>query len=263
MTPVETAYRDPAAEKEYQNRLVMEELPQVYYIARRIHERLPQHVSFDDLVHAGVLGLIEALRKYDASKNVQFKSFAQFRIRGAILDSLRELDWGSRRLRRKARSIEQAIEKLATKLGRQPDEEEIAAELGIQLAALHQLLGHLDGLELKGQQATSGDDRSETFDLIEAAPAPAENSPFHQCLRGEMKKSLAQAIASLSEKEQQVISLYYREELTMKEIAAVLDVVESRISQLHTAALAKLRAALQEMAVEGVAEFISDSRREA
>ena len=261
MTPVETAYRDPAAEKEYQNRLVMEELPQVYYIARRIHERLPQHVSFDDLVHAGVLGLIEALRKYDASKNVQFKSFAQFRIRGAILDSLRELDWGSRRLRRKARGIDQAIEKLAAKLGRQPDEEEIAAEMGIQLAALHQLLGHLDGLELKGQQTMSGDGYNETFDVIEAAPAPADGSPFYQCLQGEMKKSLAQAIASLSQKEQQVISLYYREELTMKEIAAVLDVVESRVSQLHTAALAKLRTALGEMAVAGVAEFVSDSPR--
>jgi RNA polymerase sigma factor for flagellar operon FliA len=263
MTPVETAYRDATAEKEYQNRLVMEELPQVYYIARRIHERLPQHVAFEDLVHAGVLGLIEALRKYDASKNVQFKSFAQFRIRGAILDSLRELDWGSRRLRRKARSIDQATERLAAKLGRQPDEEEIAAELGIQLTALHQLLSHLDGLELVGQQTPSGEDRSETFDLIESAAAPAAESPFHECLRGEMKKALARAIASLSEKEQQVISLYYREELTMKEIAAVLEVVESRVSQLHTAALAKLRAALQQMAVEGVAEFISDSPREA
>lgn len=263
MTPVETAYRDPAAEKEQQNRLVMEQLPQVYYIARRIHERLPQHISFDDLVHAGVLGLIEALGKYDASKNVQFKSFAQFRIRGAILDSLRELDWGSRRVRHKARVMEQAIEKLAAKLGRQPDEEEIAAELGIQLAALHQLLGHLDGLDLKGQQASAGDDRSETFDLIESAPAPAENNPFHQCLRGEMKRTLALAISSLSEKEQRVISLYYREELTMKEIAAVLGVVESRVSQLHTAALAKLRAALQAKAVAGVAEFISDSPHEA
>lgn len=263
MTPVETAYRDPAAEKEYQNRLVMEQLPQVYYIARRIHERLPQHVSFDDLVHAGVLGLIEALRKYDARKNVQFKSFAQFRIRGAILDSLRELDWGSRRLRRKARVIDQAIEKLAAKLGRQPDEEEIAAEMGIHLAALHQLLGHLDGLELKGQQSTSGEDRDETFDLIESAPAPAEFNPFHQCLRGEMKRALAQAISTLSQKEQQVISLYYREELTMKEIASVLNVVESRISQLHTAALAKLRAALQDKAVEGVAEFMNDSARQA
>lgn len=263
MTPADTAYRDTAAEKEYQNRLVMEELPQVYYIARRIHERLPQHVLFDDLVHAGVLGLIEALRKYDARKNVQFKSFAQFRIRGAILDSLRELDWGSRRLRRKARNIDQAIEKLAAKLGRQPDEEEIAAEMGIELAALHQLLGHLDGLELKGQQTVAGDDRSETFDLIESAPAPAEDSPFHQCLRGEMKRSLADAISVLSAKEQQVISLYYREELTMKEIAAVLDVVESRVSQLHTAALAKLRTALEKKAVDGVAEFLCESQPEA
>jgi len=263
MTPVETAYRDPSAEEEYQNRIVMEQLPQVYYIARRIHERLPQHVPFDDLVHAGVLGLIEALRKYDARKNVQFKSFAQFRIRGAILDSLREMDWGSRRVRRKARAMDQAIEKLAAKLGRQPDEEEIAAELGIHLAALHQLLGHLDGLELKGQQTTSGEDRDESFDLIESAPAPVEFNPFHQCLRAEMKRALAQAISTLSQKEQLVISLYYREELTMKEISAVLDVVESRVSQLHTAALAKLRAALHDKAVDGVAVFMSKSPREA
>ena len=263
MTPADAAYRDTAAEKEYQNRLVMEELPQVYYIARRIHERLPQHVQFEDLVHAGVLGLIEALRKYDARKNVQFKSFAQFRIRGAILDSLRELDWGPRRLRRKARGIDQAIEKLAAKLGRQPDEEEIAAEMGIELAALHELLGHLDSLELKSQQTVAGDDRSEIFDLIESAPAPADNSPFHQCLRSEMKRSLTDAIAVLSKKEQQVISLYYREELTMKEIAAVLDVVESRVSQLHTAALSKLRTALEKQAVNGVAPFVCDSRQEA
>ena len=258
MTPVENAYSNTPEEKELRNKLVLEELPQVYYIARRIHERLPQHVCFEDLVHAGVLGLIEALRNYDPGKNVQFKSFAQFRIRGAILDSLRELDWGSRRLRRKGRSMDEAIAKLAAKLGRQPDEEEIASELGIQLAALHKLQRRLDGLDLVNQQVASATDGTKSFDLVESAAAPAGEDPFHRCLRAEMKQYLAKAIGSLSEKEQQVISLYYREELTMKEIAVVLDVVESRISQIHTAALSKLRMALEAMAVEGVAEFMAE-----
>jgi len=243
MTPVEPCSQN-LAEKEVRNKLVMKDLPQVYYIARRIHERLPQHVCFEDLVHAGVLGLIEALGHYDAGKNVRFKAFAQFRIRGAILDSLRALDWGSRQLRRKHRSMNDAIAKLAAKLGRQPDEEEIASELGIQLTALHKLQRRLEGLGLLNQQIGTAEDSAKSFDLIESAAAPALDNPFHQCLRGEMNEDLDNAIATLSDKEQQVISMYYREELTMKEIAVVLGVVESRVSQIHTAGLAKLRTAL-------------------
>src|SRR5467141_2741121 len=128
--------------------ILMEQLPQVRYIARRIHDRLPRHVAFEDLVHAGVVGLIDALNKFDLTKHVQFSSYAKFRIRGAILDSLRELDWSPRELRRKGRMVEQAHSTLAGKLGRSPNESEIARELGLELRELQSLLAVLDGLVL-------------------------------------------------------------------------------------------------------------------
>lgn len=245
MSQAETAYKEQADEKEERDRLIMQELPHVYYIARRIHERLPQHVPMEDLVHAGVIGLIGAVRSYDPSKSVPLKSYTKFRIRGAILDSLRELDWGSRRLRHKGRQIEDAISTLSKKLGRQPEEEEIAAELDISVDELYNIARRINGAVLVGQQVSSAYDRSETQDLIESAPSKDEN-PFDLCVRTEIKDKLAKAIATLSAKEQMVISLYYKEELTMKEIAAVMQLGESRISQLHTLALPKLRAALRD-----------------
>ena len=216
----------------------------MHNIARRIFERLPQHVPFEDLVNAGVIGLIEAIRNYDPSKSVPLKSFVKFRIRGAIIDSLRELDWGSRPLRRKARQIEEAIAKLSAKLGRQPEEDEIAAEMGVSIEKLHEIAFRLDGLNLVGQQVNSIFDNGEKHDLIESAPSRDE-SPFELCLRSEMQEHIAEAIATLSEKEQLVISLYYREELTMKEIAKVVQLGESRVSQIHALVLPKLRAALE------------------
>jgi RNA polymerase sigma factor for flagellar operon FliA len=250
MLQAQAAYREQQVdEKEDQEQLIINDLPQVYYIARRIHERLPQQVPLEDLVHAGVIGLIEAVRSYDASKAVPLKSYAKFRIRGAILDSLRELDWGSRRLRHKGRQIEEAISKLSKQLGRQPAEEEIAAELDISMDELFEIAHRIDGAILVGQQVSSTYDRSEKQDLIESAPSRDEN-PFQQCVRTEVKDQLAKVIATLSEKEQLVISLYYKEELTMKEIAAVLNLRESRISQIHTMALSKLRAALQNSEID-------------
>jgi len=197
------------------------------------------------------------VRNFDSSKNVQFKSYAQFRIKGAILDSLRELDWASRRTRDKRKHVDQTIAALTTKFGRAPTEEEMAAELGIELTALHQLLGKLDSLNMIGQQVAYGED-NEQHDLIESAPAKEEDNPFQQLLRTEMRDRLAGAIGSLSGKEQQVISLYYREELTMKEIADVLDIGESRVSQLHSAALKKLRGTLEAARVHGMKTFTSD-----
>jgi RNA polymerase sigma factor for flagellar operon FliA len=243
----EIAYRENVEEPSERDQLILKELPQVYYIARRIFERLPQHVLFEDLVHAGVVGLIEAVRSYDVSKSVPFSAFAKFRIRGAILDSLRELDWGSRPLRRKGRRMAEAIATLSAKLGRQPEEDEIAAEMGVSIEKLHELALRLDGLTLVGQQVNSLFDRSGTQDLIESAPSQDEN-PYDLCLRTEIKERLAEAIGTLSEKEQLVISLYYREELTMKEIARVVQLGESRVSQIHAIALPKLRAALQKAA---------------
>src|SRR6478736_2856863 len=129
-------------------RLLVEQLPQVRYIARRIHDRLPRHVPLEDLVHAGVLGLIDALQKFDHSKHVQFGSYAKFRIRGAILDSLREMDWSPRDLRRQSRRLEEAHDKLRLELGRHPNEPELAKELGIGLPDLQKLLGDISSLEI-------------------------------------------------------------------------------------------------------------------
>src|SRR5215475_2887162 len=138
---------------EERERLLSDNLPEVRYIARRIHDRLPSHVPFDDLVHAGILGLIDAVDKFDPSRNVQLKSYARFRIRGAILDNLRQMDWSPRNLRRQARRIEEANRELSTELGRAPAEAEIAERLGMQLSEFQQVLGDLRGLDLGSLQA--------------------------------------------------------------------------------------------------------------
>src|SRR5271168_4763456 len=140
--------KEQEKEKEERDRILLEQLPQVRYLARRIHERLPRHVPLEDLIHAGVIGLIDALNKFDNSKHVQFGSYAKFRIRGAILDSLREMDWGPRELRRKARRVEEAERKLSMELSRAPTETEVAAELKMDLREFQQLLRELDGLEV-------------------------------------------------------------------------------------------------------------------
>ena len=226
-------------------RILIEQLPQVRYIARRIYERLPRHVPLEDLVHAGVLGLMDAMRKYDPGKHVQFGSYAKFRIRGAILDSLRELDWSPRDLRRKGRRIDEAHRKLSLELGRSPSEAEMAREMELDLADFQKLLAELDGLEIGNLRLKpSPDGRDE--DLCEYLPDSPEENPFHCCLRSEMKQILAQAIHGLPEKERQVLALYYFEELTMKEVGAVLGVGESRVSQIHTLAVIRLRAHLEE-----------------
>jgi RNA polymerase sigma factor for flagellar operon FliA len=229
-----------AAERE---RVLMEQLPQVRYIARRIHERLPRHVPFEDLVHAGVVGLIDALNKFDLSKQVQFSSYAKFRIRGAILDSLRELDWSPRELRRKGRLVDSTYCNLSGKLGRAPTENEIAQEMGIGLYELQSLLAELDGLELGSLRVESPRDGKEE-DLTDRVPSKPEETPFFQCLRTEMKHLLEQAISELPEKEQRVLALYYYEELTMKEVGAALGIGESRVSQIHSLAMVRLRARL-------------------
>jgi len=235
---------------EQREQLLLEQLPQVRYIARRIHERLPRHVPFEDLVHAGVLGLIDALHKFDRSKHVQFASYAKFRIRGAILDSLREMDWSPRDLRRKARRLEEAQNKLSAQLGRHPTEPELAAELGLDLQELQALLREIDGLEVGSLRIHTGRDGKEE-DLCEYLPNDPQETPLLMCLRSEMKTLLTRAIQELPEKEQQVLALYYFEELTMKEVGAVLGVGESRVSQIHTMAVVRLRARLSELTRSG------------
>lgn len=253
MTPAELAYKTSATNTADQEDLVMQELQQVYYIAARVRERLPQHVEMEDLVSAGVIGLIEATRSFDASKNVQFKTFAKFRIRGAIMDSLRESDWGSRYMRRKGREIADATARLATKLGRQPAEAEIAAEAEMDVDQLRRILAQLDSLQLTSQQVAVSHDGSESVDVIESAPNLDDPDPFDLFLEGETKAHLADAISKLTDREQLILSLYYREELTMKEIAKVVGVALSRVSQIRQAAILKLRTYLQHMQPKPVA----------
>jgi len=223
----------------------MQELSQVYYIATRIRERLPQQVELEDLVSAGVVGLLEAVRNFDCSKNVQFKTFAKFRIHGAIMDSLRETDWGSRHMRRKGREISEATARLQGRLGRQPLESEIAMEMKLGTGQLHKLMAQLDSLQVSGQRVAVSNEGSDSMDLIESAPDLKDPDPFELCLEGEMKAHLAEAISKLTEREQLILSLYYREELTMKEIAKVVGVALSRVSQIRQATMVKLKQHLE------------------
>lgn len=222
--------------------LLMEHLPLVRFAARRIAEKLPQHVDIDDLTSAGTVGLIDALSKFDRSKQVQFKSYAQFRIRGAILDSLRVLDWSPRDLRRKGRAVEDAIRSVSHRVGHVPSELEIAQEMGLALGEYQHLLGALKGLDIGSLNDCRGENTGE--EELAYLPASPDENPLTLCLQSELKHHLVDAIEDLPEKERLVLTLYYFEELTMKEIGQVLGVVESRISQVHASAVLRLRASL-------------------
>lgn len=227
-----------------EEKLLLEHLPIVRFLARRIHERLPQHVEMEDLVSAGVLGLMDAFTKFDPRKKVQFRSYAQFRIRGAILDSLRTLDWSPRDLRRKGRAIEEAIGNLTGRYGRAPTETEIAAELAMSVEQYQTLLGDLKGLEIGTLHAERNEDSGE--EELAYVPGRPDEDPLFCCLRGELKEKLTEAIDRLPERERLVMTLYYYEELTMREIGLALGVVESRVSQIHSSAVLHLRTALRD-----------------
>jgi RNA polymerase sigma factor for flagellar operon FliA len=232
-----------------QERVLLEHLPIVRFLARRIHERLPQHVDIEDLVSAGIVGLMDAFAKFDPAKKVQFRSYAQFRIRGAILDSLRTLDWSPRELRRKGRAVEEAIRVLTARLGRAPGEAEIAAAMELNLEEYQQLLGDLKGLEIGTLHIERNEDSGE--EELAYVPGRPEDDPLFRCLRGELEERLADAIAHLPSRERLVMTLYYYEEMTMREIGLALGVVESRVSQVHASAVVHLRAALRDLAASG------------
>jgi RNA polymerase sigma factor for flagellar operon FliA len=256
-TQVQPAGRRPARSSGYppsgvpgsmtleQERVLLEHLPVVRFLARRIHERLPQHVDIEDLVSAGVVGLLDAFAKFDPGKNVQFRSYAQFRIRGAILDSLRTLDWSPRELRRKGRAVEEAIRALTARFGRAPGEGEVAAEMSLSLDEYQQLLGELKGLEIGTLNIEHNDDSGD--EELAYVPGRPDEDPLFRCLRGEMEERLSGAIANLPDRERLVMTLYYFEEMTMREIGLALGVVESRVSQVHASAVIHLRAALKDL----------------
>ena len=232
-----------------QERVLLEHLPIVRFLARRIHDRLPQHVDIEDMVSAGVVGLMDAFSKFDPAKKVQFRSYAQFRIRGAILDSLRTLDWSPRELRRKGRAVEEAIRVLTARMGRAPNEAEVAVEMALELEKYQQLLGDLKGLEIGTLHLERNEDSGE--EELAYVPGRPEEDPLFRCLRGELEERLAEAIQNLPDRERLVMSLYYYEEMTMREIGLALGVVESRVSQVHASAVVHLRGALKDLAAHG------------
>jgi RNA polymerase sigma factor FliA len=225
-----------------QEQFVVDHLPLVRFIARRVHERLPRHVPIDDLYSAGIIGLLDAFGKFDSSKNIKFRSYAQFRIRGAILDSLRNLDWSPRDLRRKAREVEDAIQVLTGQLRRSPTEMEIAQQLHIDLGAYQHLLGELKGLDVGTLHAKRSSDEGE--EELVYVPGRPEDDPLFRFLHAETRERLTKAINDLPERERLVMTLYYYEETNMREIGIILDVVESRVSQIHASAVLHLRARL-------------------
>ena len=228
------------------NELVLEQLPQVRFIAQKIHARLPHHIPLEDLVNTGVLGLIEALAKFDPKRNVQLQSYARYRIQGAILDSLREQDWSPRLLRQKERQLEMAREKLQLELGRAPSQSELADGMGISDHQLQLLLRDLQGLEVTSLQEPT---YLEGHTLDEKMADTAEESPFVLCQRAEMNGLLEQAMSKLPLRKRQVLDLYYFKGLTMKETGSRMGVCESRVSQIHSSAVASLKARMKEVLI--------------
>jgi RNA polymerase sigma factor for flagellar operon FliA len=186
------------------------------------------------------------VQRFDPARHVELKSYAKHRIHGAILDSLRDLDWSPRPLRRKARRIEEAHQKLRARLGYSPSESQLAEELGMSLDKFQHLLGELRGLDLRSLQSETREEGSDRI-ASNLPPTAAAEDPFSLCLRSEIKGLLAQAISELPERERQLLALYYYEELTMKEVGAVLGIGEARVSQLHSTAIIRLRARMSEL----------------
>ncbi len=226
--------------------MILQYTPLIKYVAHRLAMRLPSHISIDDLISAGVIGLMDALTKFDPEKRVEFKTYAEFRIRGAMLDELRSMDWVPRSIRQKATQIERTIHQLEKKHGRSVEDEEIASALGLSLEAYYETLKELHGLSpLDMEEVKKGFPKLSLEDILDSLIDSEENDPFHQYSLKELKKVLARAIDELSSNERMVISLYYYEELTLKEIGEVLHLTESRICQIHTKGVLKLRARLK------------------
>jgi RNA polymerase sigma factor for flagellar operon FliA len=240
------AYDAPGYSAEERENLILEHLPQVRLIARRIHDRLPESVSLDDLVSTGIVGLISAIDRFDSSHNVKLKTYAEYKIRGAILDSLRGLDWAPRQQRKRSKQIEAAISRAEQRLHRTPSEEEIAAELSLTIEEYHEWLVDVRGLNLGSlESAAPEDDSSNSRDLLKYISGDEEAWPSRLLERSELQRLLAEAIARMPDIEKTVLSLYYHEELTLREISKIVRLHESRISQLKSQAILRLRAYME------------------
>lgn len=224
-------------------RLILEHLPQVRLIARRIHERLPESVNLEDLVSTGVIGLIAAIDGFDPAHNVKLRTYAEYKIRGAILDGLRSLDWASRKQRKHYKQIGAAIAVAEQRLHRAPTEEEIAEGLNLTLAEYHQRLIDIRGVNLGSLETLWS--REDGRNLLEYIAGDEEQWPSRLLERSERRRLLADAIKKMPRTERIVINLYYRNELTLREIARIVNLHESRVSQLKSQAILRLRSYIE------------------
>ncbi|MDE2077189.1 MAG: RNA polymerase sigma factor FliA [Burkholderiales bacterium] len=218
--------------------------PLVRRLAHQMIAKLPANVEIDDLIQVGMIGLSDALTRFDAGQGVQFETFATQRIRGAMLDELRGADWLSRGTRKQQRDIETAVHKLEQRLGRAPQESEIAKEMGMTLIEYQEMLGKVRGTQLIYLEDMSGEDGDN--DYLDRHVTDEGNDPLALLQDQRMRKALVEAIKNLPEREQYVMSMYYEQDMNLKEIAAVLGVTESRVCQLHSQSIARLRVKLRE-----------------
>lgn len=227
------------------NAMIKQYQPLVRKLANHMMAKLPANVQVDDLIQVGLLGLSEALTRYEATQGVQFETFATQRIRGAMLDELRENDWMSRGSRKSQKEIEQALRKLEHRLGRTPLESEIAEELGMSLSDYQSLLGKVRGTQLVYlEDMTQGGEDDDQF--LDRHMGDSDADPLNMLRDQRLRQALVSAIKSLPEREQYVMSMYYEQDMNLKEIAAVLGVTESRVCQLHSQSIARLRVKLRE-----------------
>jgi RNA polymerase sigma factor for flagellar operon FliA len=227
-------------DKKRRDELIIQYAPLVKNVAERIASRLPNHLNKDDLIGVGIIGLISALKKFDETKNVSFATYARLRIQGAILDELRSRDYVSRSARNKARKLEKAFAKLQGKLERHPTDDEVSDYLGISVDEYYKLLDETRGVCILSTENLSPDycEKYGTYDILEKIN---QNNPYFILAHNELKEILKRSIDSLSLKERLVLSLYYYEELTLKEIGMVMELTESRICQIHSQAILKLK----------------------
>ncbi len=222
--------------------LILQHLPQVRLIARKIHERLPATVALEDLLSAGIIGLIHAIDHFDPTQNVKLRTYAEFRIRGAILDSLRDADWAPRMKRRIARELEEAVARAEQRLRRTPEEAEIAAELGVSLDEYRHRLTEIAALDIGELEYLR--DENDAPVLLKYVAAPDENSPAIQLERSELERLISSCIDGIPRMEKTVLGLYFHENLTLKEIGEIVGVHYSRVSQIKSQAILRLRNAL-------------------
>ena len=243
---VQSLWREYRAsgDQRVRDRIILTYAPLVKFVAGRVGSGLPSHVDDEDLISYGLLGLIRAIERFDPGREVKFETYAIPRIRGAIIDELRAMDWVPRSVRGRARDIERAITELEARLGRAPTDEEIAERLGLSEEELNDSLGEISRtsvVALDELWSVSGGDQVALIDTIEDTQGPNPQSALAET---ELREGIGEALARLPEREKLVVTLYYYEELTLREIGEVLGVTESRVSQLHTKAILRLKARL-------------------